>query len=109
MANEALIGQFFETFQLLLEPISHFFVDPRLERKQADHDHLAGSFPDGPAKKTGMTFMKNIDDPIIIDVFAAFTDFVSAGRTVRDLFGNRLVTFGAESHNFFDNIGGSRG
>jgi L-fucose isomerase-like protein len=50
--------------------------------------------------------MKNIDDPIIIDVFAAFTDFVSAGRTVRDLFGNRLVTFGAESHIFFDNIAG---
>jgi hypothetical protein len=46
-----------------------------------------------------MTFVKNIDDPVIVDVFAAFTDFVSAGRTERDIFGNRLVTFGAESHN----------
>jgi hypothetical protein len=47
-----------------------------------------------------MTFVKNIDDPVIVDVFAAFTDFVSTGRTDRDIFGNRLVTFGAESHNF---------
>jgi hypothetical protein len=66
-----------------------------LGRKQADHDHLAGSLPNGTAKKTGVTFVKNIDDPVIVDVFAAFTDFVSAGRTERDVFGDRLVTFGA--------------
>jgi hypothetical protein len=81
MADEAFIGQPFETFQFLLQPIRHFFVDPRLGRKQTDHDHLAGSLPNGSAKKTGMAFVQNIDDAVIVDVFAAFTDFVAAGRT----------------------------
>jgi hypothetical protein len=39
--------------------------------------------------------VKNIDDPVIVDVFASFTDFVTAGRTERDLFGHGLITFGA--------------
>jgi hypothetical protein len=109
MADEAFTGQLFKAFQLLLEPIRHLFVNPRLGRKQADHDHLAGSLPDGPAKETGMAFVKNIDDAVIIDVFASFADFVAAGRTEPDLFGNRLVTFRAESHNYFWNTGGSMG
>jgi hypothetical protein len=46
-----------------------------------------------------MTLMQNIDNPVIIDVFTAFTDFVAAGRTKCNFFGYRLVTFGAESHN----------
>jgi hypothetical protein len=71
-----------------------------LRRKQTDHDHLAGSFPNRPAEKTGMTFVENINDPVIVDVLASFADFVAACRTQLDVFGNRLVTFGAESHNF---------
>jgi hypothetical protein len=46
-----------------------------------------------------MTFVKNIDNPIIVNVFAALTDFVSAGRTEGNFFGYRLITFGTESHN----------
>jgi hypothetical protein len=42
-----------------------------------------------------MTFVKNINDPVIVDVFASFTDLGTAGRAERDLFGYGLITFGA--------------
>ena len=100
MADEAFIRQIFETFQLVFEPCGHLLVDPRSGRKQADHDHFAGALTNRPAKKTGVTFVKNIHNPVIVDVFSAFADFVSAGRTKADLFGDRLITFGTESHNF---------
>ena len=45
-----------------------------------------------------MTFVQNIDDSVIINVFAAFTDFIAAGRAECNFFGDRLVTFGAKSH-----------
>jgi hypothetical protein len=101
MTDESFIGQILETFQLLLEPLGHFFIDPRLRRKQTDHNHLTGPFADGPAKKTGVAFVQNIHNPVIVDVFAAFADFISTSRAKGNLFGNRLITFGAESHNFF--------
>jgi hypothetical protein len=45
-----------------------------------------------------MAFMQNIDNPVIVDVFAALSDFVAAGRAKRNFFGDRLVTLGAKSH-----------
>jgi hypothetical protein len=45
-----------------------------------------------------MAFMQNIDNPVIVDIFAALADFVAAGRAKRDFFSNRLVTLGAKSH-----------
>jgi hypothetical protein len=99
MADESFIGQIFETFQLLLEPLGHFFIDPRSRRKQADHNHLTGPLANGPAKKTGVAFVKNIHNPVIVDVFPAFADLISTGRAMGNLFGNRLITFGAEFHN----------
>jgi hypothetical protein len=95
MADEALIGQFFKPFKFMLESISNCFIDPRLGRKQADHDHFTGSLPDGSAKETGMAFVKNIDDPVIVDVFTSFADFSAAGRAEPDLFGYGLITSGA--------------
>jgi hypothetical protein len=49
--------------------------------------------------------VQNIDNAVIVDVFSALADFIAAGRTNVDLFGDRLVAFWTKSHNFFYNSG----
>jgi hypothetical protein len=59
---------------------------------------LIGSLPDGPAKKTGVTFVQNVDDAVIVNVFSTFSDLVSTQRTNGDLFSHWLIAGGAKSH-----------
>jgi hypothetical protein len=101
MLDETLALKFLELLQLSLESRSGLFIDPGFGREEADHDHLIGPFPDGPAKEIGVALLQNINDPVIVNVFSSFADVISAGRADGDLFGNRLVAIWTQSHGLF--------
>jgi hypothetical protein len=60
-----------------------------------------GSQSDGPAKKTGVTFVQNVDDAVIVNVFSTFSDLVSTQRTNGDLFSHWLIAGGTKSHRLY--------
>jgi hypothetical protein len=62
---------------------------------------FVGPFADGPAQKTGVPLMQNVNDTVIIDVFSAFSDLITARRTEGDLLRYRLITLGAKFHKLF--------
>jgi hypothetical protein len=62
---------------------------------------FVGPFSDGATQETGMAFMQNIDDTVIVNVFSTFSNFVATRRADSDLFGYRLIALWAKFHILF--------
>jgi hypothetical protein len=45
-----------------------------------------------------MTLVKNVNNPVVVNVFPAFSNLTAAGRTDGDFFSNRLVTIWTQFH-----------
>jgi hypothetical protein len=78
MPDKTFFRKFLERFQFPLEPCGYLFIDAGLGRKQTDHDMFIRSFPNGPAEKAGVAFMKDINDAVIVDVGSPFSYFTPA-------------------------------
>jgi hypothetical protein len=59
---------------------------------------LVGSLPNGSTKKAGMSFMKYVNDTIIVYILSAITDFAAARRANADFIGHRLFAVWTEFH-----------
>jgi hypothetical protein len=57
-----------------------------------------GSLSDGPAKKTGVTLVQDVNDAVIVNVFPAFSDLIATQWTNSDLFSHWLIAGGTKSH-----------
>ncbi len=96
--DKAFPRKFPEFLQFSLEPPDNIFIDSGFRGKQADHDQFLGALANSPAKKAGVTLVKNIDNPVVINILSAFTNYGAAGGTGGDFLRHRLIAFWAKFH-----------
>jgi hypothetical protein len=91
MPDKIIFGKFLKLCQLIFKAFSDFLVNTGLRAEDADDDRFFSMLFNSTTEGRGISFMKDFDDPVIIDGFTALCDFVSAGRTGGDIFGQQLA------------------
>ena len=92
MPDEIIFGKLLKLFQLIFKAFSNFFVNTGLRAEDTDHDRFFSLILSSTTEDRGIPFVEHLDDPVIIDGFSAFCNFVSAGRASGDIFGQQLAT-----------------
>jgi hypothetical protein len=70
---------------------SDFFINTGLWAEDPDHDRFFSLILNSTTEDRGIPFVENVDDPVIIDGFSAFCNFVAADRTGGDIFSQQLA------------------
>jgi hypothetical protein len=87
MLHKIGLRQSFELLQFLFQAGSHCLIDTGTGCKEADYCRRVGTILYGPATDAGMGFVKDLQDPVIVDVFYPLPDLIAAAGTGDDIFG----------------------
>ena len=93
MPHESGFRKLLEQLDFALKPEGNRIINAGLCRKQANHDRLVGPFAQGFAKQTGMTFMEDVEDSVVVDMGPPGTDVAAARRAIGNFFRDQAITF----------------
>jgi hypothetical protein len=101
MPDKKIFGKFLKFFQFIYKAFGDFLVNTGLRAKDANHDRLFGLFFNRTTENRGISFVENLDDPVVIDAFSALSNFISAGRASCNILGQQLAAVLTQLHRRF--------